>query len=110
MLHHIFWPPNVTYKYLLLHYISTVREVYGSCHVVFDGYGTLSLKDHEHVRCSVKRKSMDIKFTMDMKVSVKSEDFLSNNTNKSEFIAKLTSIQPKLRATQRFAEVTENSV
>ena len=26
MLHHVFWPPNSTYRELLLHYINTVRE------------------------------------------------------------------------------------
>ena len=35
---------------------------------------------------------MDINFTMDMKVSVKREDFLSNNTNKTQLIVKLTSM------------------
>ena len=90
MLHHVFWPPNSTYRELLLHYVNTVREKYSNCHIVFDGYRKPSLKDHEHVRRTAKLKSIDINFTMDMKVLVKREDFLSNSTNKTQFISELT--------------------
>ena len=57
LLHRVYWPGNVTYRVLLAHYVNTVRNIYGTCHIVFDGYGIPSIKDHEHARRSAKLKS-----------------------------------------------------
>ena len=92
LLHHVFWPSNVTFRDLLDHYVKSVRKDYGTCHIVYNGYSIPSVKDQEHVRRSAKLKSKDIKFTLDMKVSVKREDFLSNTNNKTLFISKLSEL------------------
>ena len=89
LLHHVHWPENVTFRELMNHHTVAVRSKYGTCQVVFDGYSIPSTKDHEHARRSAKLKSRDIEFSEEMKVAVKREDFLSNNNNKSLFIAKL---------------------
>ena len=95
LLHHIHWPLNLTYRGLLSHYVETVRKNHGKCHIVFDGYGIPSVKDHEHLRRSVKQKSRDIKFSLEMKVSVKKEEFLSNKNNKTLFIKELSDMLEK---------------
>ena len=89
LLHQIHWPKDTTYGKLLNHHVSSVRKHYGNCHVVFDGYDTPSIKDHEHHRRATKANSMEIQFKNDTKVSTKREDFLSNSKNKSLFISKL---------------------
>ena len=68
LLHKVLWPPSLTYRELLGHYVSSVRRRYGKCCVVFDGYGASSTKDHEHLRRSAKIKSPDIQFMHDMPV------------------------------------------
>ena len=90
LLHRVHWPSNVCYKELLNLYVATVKKDYGLCHVVFDGYSCASVKDHEHSKRSGKCKSKDIMFSLDMKVTIKREDFLSNRNNKMSFIEKLS--------------------
>ena len=70
--------------------MKTVRNKFGNVHIVFDGYSTRSTKDQEHQRRSSKNRSTDIKFTLDMPVAVKREDFLSNSSNKELLISKMT--------------------
>ena len=52
--------------------------MFGQCEVVFDGYTTNSVKDHEHLRRSSKVKCKEVQFLDEMKVIHKCEDFLSN--------------------------------
>ena len=89
LLHQIVWPTGITYGELLAHHISSIRNRYGTCHVVFDGYDIPSVKDHEHLIRSTRVSSKQISFTNEMKVLTKREDFLSNNKNKSLLISKL---------------------
>ena len=89
MLHQVFWPPHVTYLELLDLYVKSVRRQYADCHVVFDGYNEPSIKDQEHLRRTSTIKTPEIQFTVDMRVAVKHEDFLSNSTNKVLLISKL---------------------
>ena len=60
LLHQIHWPPNTTYSELLGLYVKSVRQQFGDCHVVFDGYDQPSIKDHEHIRRSTQVKTPDI--------------------------------------------------
>ena len=90
LLHHVHWPDNMTYHSLLMHHVETIRNMYGTCHIVFDGYSSPSIKDQEHARRSAKTKSKDVIFTSEMKVSMKCENFLSNNKNKAFFIKHLS--------------------
>ena len=82
LLHQVDWPSGITYAELISHYVSFVRNRYGDCQVIFDGYGTPSVKDHEHMRRASQIKSKEIQFTDDMRVTTKRENFLSNNRKK----------------------------
>ena len=92
LLHRVYWPQGISYKELLSLYVSTVREAYGSSHVVFDGYRRASVKDHEHARRIVRSKSKYIMFTLNMKVTIKHEEFLSNKNNKIVLIEKSANV------------------
>ena len=89
LLHQVDWPSGITYAELISHYVSFVRNRYGDCQVIFDGYGTPSVKDHEHMRRVSQIKSKKIQFTDDMRVTTKRENFLSNNRNKTLLISRL---------------------
>ena len=78
MLHTVHWPSNITYRELILIHSRSVRNMFGQCEVVFDGYTTNSVKDHEHLRRSSKVKCKEVQFLDEMKVIHKCEDFLSN--------------------------------
>ena len=90
LLHQVYWPPNTTYDLLILQYVKAVRQQFGDCHVVFDGYEKPSIKDQEHIRRSAFTKTSDIQFRGDMKVTLKREEFLSNKNNKSLLIKRLS--------------------
>ena len=49
LLHHVTWKGS-TFKEVVQDYISYVNFKYGLCTVVFDGYESISTKDHEHRR------------------------------------------------------------
>ena len=62
-LHRVKWPPNATYKEVIMQYPRYVKSKYGICCIIFDRYsGGPSIKDHEH------------------------ELFLSNKKNKTQFV------------------------
>lgn len=73
----------------MTHHVNSVRQLYGCCCVVFDGYGVASVKDQEHTRRSSKAAAVEIQFTNETKVKIKREDFLTNSNNKTSLIAKL---------------------
>ena len=76
LLHQVHWPPSIIYWDLIEIYVKTVRNKFGDCHIVFDGYSTRSTKDQEH-QC---RSS----------VAVKWKDSLSNSSIKELLISKMT--------------------
>ena len=70
-------------------YVQHVHNSYGleNTTVVFDGYPDKpSTKDHAHIRRSKGVKGAKVHFTEDMPCSSKKEHFLSNTTNKQNFI------------------------
>ena len=90
LLHKVQWPANSTYSGVLRHYVTSVRNIYGTCLVVFDGYEVSSIKDQEHLRRYTNVKCPDINFTNDIKVVSTRKDFLSNTKNKTLFISRLS--------------------
>ena len=66
----------------------TVRRRFGTCHVIFDGYETPSVKDHEHMRRSSQIKCKEFQFTNLMKVTTKGDEFLSNKKDKAQLISR----------------------
>ena len=66
-----------------------VLNKYGEAIVVFDGYKVASTKDLTHMRCSKGKLGPIVSFTPDMKLSCTKDLFLSNKTNKQNFISML---------------------
>ena len=71
LLHQVDWSTCVTYADLISTYVVYVRDKYGNCIGVFDGYNTPSVKDHGHMRRSSVNKCKEIKFTKDMRITSK---------------------------------------
>lgn len=86
LLHFIRWRKNATYSEVLEQCSSFIKNKYGMCCVVFDGYAKPSPKDHEHQRRQSGKISADIIITDTTKVYKDQEAFLSNEMNKTQFI------------------------
>ena len=64
----------------------TVSKKYGKPVVVFDGYGTSLTKDMAHRRRAKGKKGPTVSFTKEMNLTVAKDLFLSDQTNKQQFI------------------------
>ena len=61
-IHRVKWPPNATYKEVIMQYPRYVKSKYGIYCIIFDGYsGGPSIKDHEHERRKTGYLPADIK-------------------------------------------------
>ena len=78
-----------SYKDTALKYVDYVTKKYKKCHIVFDGYDAIfSIKDHEHHRRTIHRKtSADISIAEGNRVCNDQDGFLSNDRNKSQFVS-----------------------
>ena len=91
LLHKVKWDKKAAYKGILLQYVQYVHAKYGqrTC-IVFDGYESgLSTKDQEHLR-RLGKVCADIQLSESMEALVNQEAFLTNERNKSQFIALLS--------------------
>ena len=88
LLHHLRWNRNKTYIEVAEKYENFIRNRYGICHIVFDGYDGPSTKDHEHLRRS-GTTSAYITVRKDSRCHKNQEAFLSNAENKAQFIGLL---------------------
>ncbi|MBW0528211.1 hypothetical protein O181_067926 [Austropuccinia psidii MF-1] len=100
LLHRVIWQKDASIETICNSYITYVNYHYPGITrtVVFDGYANTanSTKSHEQMRRYRMRRSADINLTLDTSIPVKQEDFLSNPTNKTNFIALLqTKLQEK---------------
>ena len=90
LLHQVLWNKNCSYSEVIDQYCDYLQNNYGSCIVVFDGYGNgASIKDHEHRRRNKGMTFPYVKIELDMVAHNKQNDFLSNELNKSQFISLL---------------------
>ena len=87
LLHKVVWRPNSSYGEVIQQYQSYVRK-YGTCTTVFDGYGHgPSTKDHEHQRRSKTSKQCpDVTVNENVAAYDRTSIFLSNESNKSQFV------------------------
>ena len=86
-LHRVKWPPNATYKELIMQYLRYVKSKYGICCIIFDGYTAgPSIKDHEHERRKTGKSSADIKIEEKLLIALSQELFLSNKKYKTQFV------------------------
>ena len=104
LLHLLKWRKGITFLEITEEYRKLLYERYGSCTVVFDGYGNgPSVKDHEHIRR--KKKCLA---EIDVKASIifqhNQQEFLANEQNKSKFITLLS------RHLQGYGHVVDQSL
>ena len=70
-LHRVKWPPNATYKEMIMQYMRYVKSKYGICCIVLDGYSAgPAINDHGHVRRKTSKSSADIKIEEKLLISV----------------------------------------
>lgn len=60
--------------------------------MLFDGYGTSSTKDMAHCRRAKGKKGPTVSFTKEMNLTVAKDLFLSDQTNKQQFIEYLAQV------------------
>lgn len=92
LLHKVVWPKDSpTISTICQCYVAYVLKHYGGngCTVVFDGYSAAlsSTKRAEQSRRYKTKRSVDIHFGEKTVVTVKQDDFLSNEKNKSRLIS-----------------------
>ncbi len=87
LLHKVVWARGKTYEELCSAYVDHIENKYGQSPmtVVFDGYETPSTKDIAHMRRN-KIPGPTVQLEQDMICNMKKEDFLSNETNKEQFL------------------------
>ncbi|XP_073253317.1 uncharacterized protein [Porites lutea] len=86
LLHRVVWPRGVTYNAICLLYIQYVRRTYPRATIVFDGYDNgPTTKDCTHQRRG-HGCGLAVLFYPDMLVTLKKDEFLSNQVNKQKFI------------------------
>ncbi len=93
LLHRLPWPRAATYQQICDSYVRYVKQKYGQAIIVFDGYNSgPSTKDCAHHRRLKGHIGAQVNFVGDMVVHSKKEDFLSNYTNKQQFINMLSNM------------------
>ena len=83
------WNKGSTFSEIFKTYSDYVLNKYGEAIVVFDGYEVASTKDLTHMRRSKGKSGPIVSFTPNMKLSGTKDLFLSNKTNKQNFISML---------------------
>ena len=90
LLHRVRWAKNAIYKDVAKQYVRYVRAKYGQSCIVFDGYQQgPSIKDHEHQR-RIGKTCAEIQLKESLEAHNSQQAFLSNESNKSQFISLLT--------------------
>ena len=80
------WSQGASFSSLCNLYVKHVKK-YSNPTVVFDGYtDSPSTKDHTHLRRTGGVSGPEVKFTEDMTLSSKKQQFLANTQNKQRFI------------------------
>jgi len=92
LLHRISWTVGMLFSEICDKYTNYVLTRYGkSSVIVFDGYlNGPSIKDATHIRRYNGKKSPDVAFSKDMKLTMRKDVFLANKMNKQRFISMLS--------------------
>ena len=90
LLQRVFWDDE-TFRDIIKQYEKYLKVNYGVCTVVFDGYGKMSIKDHEHLRLNSQQVRADVLVFEEGTVHYSREEFLSNTKNKEQLIKLLAS-------------------
>ena len=90
LLHRVFWTGQ-TYKDIIKCHLSYVKSNYGTATIVFDEYGQMSTKDHEHARRMAEQPpGADVFVTEKGSIHHMREEFLANGKNKGQMIKLLS--------------------
>ena len=90
LIHRVKWPRKATYGEIVRRYVHYVQEHYGYSGIIFDGYEQgPSIKDHEH-QTRLGKTCADIQVGEFMEAHPNQQIFLSNKSNKSQFILLLS--------------------
>lgn len=84
-MHRIPWNKNESYGQICERYCDFVSKKYKDATIAFDGYGQVSTKDIAHLKRN-KVAGREVYFTLEMKMTTRKEDFLSNTSNKVRFL------------------------
>jgi hypothetical protein len=89
LLHRVHWIKGTRFKEVILSYVTYVRNNYGNCFIVFDGYeSATSIKSNEHARrMATNESSRNITIREDNEVPYSKERFLANTHNKTQLIS-----------------------
>ena len=94
MLHRIAWPHGFpTYQDICTLYCDYVSRHFGHAIGVFDGYRNPSTKYMIHQRRTGGKIEIEVTFTEDMKLTMSKDIFLTNVSNKQNFIDMLSYYQ-----------------
>lgn len=86
LVHRIPWPPNLSYAEICSMYVQYLKRRYKRATIVFDGYEAgPSTKDCTHQRRSSVSGPL-VTFQPEMILKLKKDEFLSNPSNKQQFI------------------------
>ena len=84
LLHRVFWKGQ-TYEEIIKCHLSYVKSKYGTVTIVFDGYGQVSTKDHEHAKQTAEQLPGVHVFTTDKGlIHHTCEEFLANSKTKNK--------------------------
>ena len=93
MVVHFYTKSDGTFQDLCKQYAKFVKNRFGQCAIVFDGYEAgPTTKDHEHfLRRSLKKRGVaEFTFNKETKVKMNQEAFLSSEKNKAKFVKMLS--------------------
>ncbi len=91
LLHRLPWTRGEKFEIVFERYVKYVIRRYGKATIVFDGYNSgPDIKDATHQRRS-KGSGPTVALTIQTVVTLKKKDFLSNKTNKQNFLSILSS-------------------
>ena len=86
LLHRVRWNKGTTFRVIAQAYFMYVSSRYNNCVAVFDGYGTISTKHHEHLRRNSVPQSSFVAIEMENEIPYQQDRYLSLEENKVELI------------------------
>ena len=91
LLHKVLWTKRKTFNEIFnLHVDYVIKNYREGTTIVFDGYdGNPSTKEVTHIRRTKGKQGISVRFTGEMKLNMKKEDFLTNLNNKQRFLEML---------------------
>ena len=90
LLYRVSWPKGATFSFISALYVTYLKRNFVNPTVIFDGYGTSSTKDHEHLRRYSVPLSSFVTIRDSHTVPYNQKQYFSLSKNKAELIKYLT--------------------